>query len=173
MILQFLRMFLDNFSMEDLDYLVTIAPAITPIAIELPDLSSYEYLIVNKKSPTEATTWDAIINKARPFRQPFPNERYLYRNGVIVIPLSTIGDVDAVARGIVNGTINLDTYMANYYARFDAIYTAELAVIEAQPNVTRMEVLRHQTAQGDYQNVAREFRSVVLRRVSEMRAGGT
>ena len=164
-------MLLENFTSSDLDYLVTIAPTIAPKVIELPDLSSYESLILNKQS-SEVTTWKDLIKEAQPFRQPFPNERYLYRNGAIIIPLSTIGDVDVVARGIVNGTINLDTFMANYYARFDAEYMAQLAIIEANPQTTRMDILRHMTAQGDYQNVAAEFRSVVLRRVREITTGG-
>jgi hypothetical protein len=77
-----------------------------------------------------------------------------------------------VARGIVNGSINLNTFMVNYYARFDAVYMAELAILEANPQTTRMDILRHMTAQGDYQNVAIEFRSVVLRRVREITTGG-
>jgi hypothetical protein len=75
--IEFLKMILENFTSSDWDYLVTIAPTIAPKVIELTDLSSYESLILNKQS-SEVTTWKDLIKEAQPFRQPFPNERYLY-----------------------------------------------------------------------------------------------
>lgn len=171
MIMQLLRIIIENLT-ENLDYLYLVADAPKSIQLELPALSSYDSFILSRQS-TELVPWKAMLDETRQYRAYIPEPGVeVWRNGAVIIPLSIIADVDTVARGIIDGSINLDTFLANEYARTEALWAAQLIILEANPETTMLDLNRHRAAMGDYQGVEMAFREAVAIRVSQIRAGG-